>query len=232
MARVVPPDAMGVVRGVLKDVLSTGHPKLLSLGIAATLWSGSGGFSSMIEALNVAYDVPETRPWWRTRLLALWLTFAIGIFFVVALGFMVVGPEFGGWLAAKVHLRPAFAFAWNWIRWAVAIAFTIIGVELIYFLAPNVKQRFLATLPGAAVAVGGWIGASYLLGIYIRHFGQFNKTYGTLGAAVALLVWFYWTNISILFGAEINSELRKGSGAQPLPLKERPEAAQDFSKAA
>jgi membrane protein len=220
MGRIVPPEAMGLVQKVVTDVLAQTHPKLLSVGILGTLYAATGGFSSMIEALNVAYDVPETRPWWRTRLLAVQLTFVIGAFFIVALAVMVVGPQFGGWLAAKVGLGSLFANIWNIVRWAVAIAFTVIGVELLYFMAPNVKQRFWATLPGAALAVGGWIAASYGLGIYFQKFANFNKTYGTLGAVIALFVWFYWTNIFILFGAELNSELRKAAGKKPLPVKE------------
>ena len=98
MARVVPADAMGVVRGVLKDVLQ-GHPRLLSIGILGTVWAASGGFCAMIEALNVAYDVPETRPWWRVRSLALGLTFLISSFFIISLALMIVGPQFGNWLA-------------------------------------------------------------------------------------------------------------------------------------
>jgi membrane protein len=220
MSRVVPSEAMGLVQKVVADVLAQTHPKLLSVGILGTLYAATGGFSSMIEALNVAYDVPETRPWWRTRLLSVQLTFVIGAFFLVALAIMVVGPQFGGWLAAKVGLGSLFASTWNILRWAAAIAFTVIGIELLYFVAPNVKQRFWATLPGAALAVAAWIAASYGLGIYFQKFANFNKTYGTLGAVVALFVWFYWTNIFILFGAELNSELRKAAGKQPLPVKE------------
>jgi membrane protein len=211
---------MGLVQKVVTDVLAQTHPKLLSVGILGTIYAATGGFSSMIEALNVAYDVPETRPWWRTRLLALGLTFVIGALFVVALALMVVGPQFGGWLAAKIGLGSLFAVVWNYIRWAVAIAFTVVGVEVLYFLAPNVKQRFRATLPGASLAVAAWVAASYGLGIYFQKFANFNKTYGTLGAVIALFVWFYWTNIFILFGAELNSELRKAIGKKPLPVKE------------
>ena len=80
---------------------------------------------------------------------------------------------------------------------------------MLYFLAANVKQRFLATLPGAVLAVGCWIGLSYLLGMYFRHFANFNKTYGTLGAAIALMVWLYWTGFAMLAGAELNAELAK-----------------------
>src|SRR5437588_4201384 len=104
MARVVPADAMGLVRKVLTDVLGHSHPKLLSVGIVGTIWAATGGFSSMIEALNVAYDVPETRSWLRVKALALELTLLIGTLFMVALAFLVVGPQFGGWLAGKLHL--------------------------------------------------------------------------------------------------------------------------------
>ena len=220
MSRIVPGEAMGLVQKVVTDVLAQTHPKLLSVGILGTIYAATGGFSSMIEALNVAYDVPETRPWWRTRLLALQLTLVIGAFFVIALAVMIVGPEFGGWLAAKVGLGSIFAHIWNYLRWGVAVAFTVLGVELLYFMAPNVKQRFWATLPGAVLAVTAWLAASYGLGIYFQKFANFNKTYGTLGAVVALFMWLYWTNNFILFGAELNSELRKAAGKKPLPVKE------------
>lgn len=222
MASVVPPDGMALVRGVLKDVLTHQHPKLLSAGIAGTIYAATGGFSSMIEALNVAYDVPETRPWWRTRVLSLQLTLVIGALLVVALGFMIVGPQFGGWLARKVHLGPEFVFAWKYVRWAVAVGFTIFGIELLYFWAPNVRNRFFSTLPGASLAVTAWLAASWAFGLYIRHLANFNKTYGTLGAAVVLLTWLYWTNIVILAGAELNSELVKAWRKRPLPVKEAP----------
>ena len=95
------------------------------------------------------------------------------------------------------------------------------AVEVLYFLTPNVKQRFWATLPGAILAVGCWIGLSYLLGIYFRSFANFNKTYGTLGAAVALMVWLYWTAFAMLMGAELNAELAKRTKAGP--VEQQPE---------
>jgi membrane protein len=102
-----------------------------------------------------------------------------------------------------------FVFFWPYIHWSIAVGFTILAVETIYFLAPNVKQRFLATLPGAVLAVGCWIAISYLLGVYFRSFANFNKTYGTLGAAIALMTWLYWSGFAMLVGAELNSELAK-----------------------
>jgi hypothetical protein len=99
--------------------------------------------------------------------------------------------------------------------------FTVVAVELLYFWGPNIRQKFLSTLPGAVIAVAGWIGSSYLLGIYFRHFAHYNTTYGTLGAAIALSVWFYWTSFIILVGAKFKSGLLQEVGEGRLLLKDR-----------
>lgn len=223
MARFVPPDSMGLVKNVLGDVISPNKETFLSLGILGTLWATSGGFAASIEALNVAYDVEEARPFWKTRLLALGLALVIGTLLLLALAVMIVGPRFGEWLAAKVHMSQIFVWAWPYIHWTLSVVFTVLAVEALYFLAPNVKQRFVATLPGAVVAVAAWIGLSYLLGIYFRSFANFNKTYGTLGAAIALMVWLYWTSFAILVGAELNAELAKVSEEGRIKQAEQPE---------
>ena len=222
LAGFLPADAMGLVRRVLADVVSPNKGTFLSLGVLGTLWAASGGFAATIEALNIAYDVRDDRPFWKTRALAVGLAFLTGTLLLVALSVMVVGPRFGGWLAGRVHLSELFVLLWPYIHWTVAAAFTILAIEALYFLAPNLKQRFRATLPGAVVAVSCWIGLSYLLGIYFRHFGNFNKTYGTLGAAVALMVWLYWTGFAMLVGAELNQELAKISKEGKLQEKHEP----------
>jgi len=213
---------MGLVRRVLADVVSPNKGTFLSLGVLGTLWAASGGFAATIEALNIAYDVRDDRPFWKTRPLAVGLAFLTGTLLLVALSVMVVGPRFGGWLAGRVHLSELFVLLWPYIHWTVAVGSTILAIEALYFLAPNLEQRFLATLPGAVVAVSCWIGLSYLLGIYFRHFGTFNKTYGTLGAAVALMVWLYWTGFAMLVGAELNQELAKISKEGKLQEKHEP----------
>jgi membrane protein len=166
----------------------------------------------MIEALNVAYDVSENRPFWKVRPLAIGLTFLIGALLVTALALMLVGPNFGGWLAAKVGVGSIFVASWPYLRWSIALAFTVVAMELIYYLAPNVKQRFKATLPGALIAVGFWILLSWTLGFYFQHLAHLNKTYGTFAAAIALMVWLYWTAFGILLGGEINADLLHAEG--------------------
>ena len=222
MARFLPSDSMGLVRRVLSDVITPNRGTFLSFGILGTLWAASGGFSAAIEALNIAYDVQDDRPFWKTRPLAVGLALMTGALMLAALSVMIVGPRFGEWLAGRVHLSYLFVLLWPYIHWSIAIGFTILAVEALYFLAPNVKQRFLATLPGAILAVGCWIALSYLLGLYFRHFANFNKTYGTLGAAIVLMVWLYWTGFAMLVGAELNAELAKVSREGKLPEKHEP----------
>jgi len=222
MARFLPSDSMGLVRRVLSDVITPNRGTFLSFGILGTLWAASGGFSAAIEALNIAYDVQDDRPFWKTRPLAVGLALMTGALMLVALSVMILGPRFGEWLADRVHLSYLFVLLWPYIHWSIAIGFTILAVEALYFLAPNVKQRFAATLPGAILAVGCWIALSYLLGLYFRQFANFNKTYGTLGAAIALMIWLYWTGFAMLVGAELNSELAKTSSDGKIEEKHEP----------
>jgi membrane protein len=200
---------MQLVRSFVDNVVVPNRGTLLSFGILGTLWSASGGFASAIEALNIAYEVEEGRPFWVTRPLAIGLTFLVGVLLLIAFAVMVLGPEFGSRLAEHHKLSWLFASAWPYIHWTISFGFTVLAVEFLYFIAPNVKQRFWSTLPGAILSVASWVGLSYVLGIYFRNFAHFSKTYGTLGAVVALMVWLYWNGFMMLLGAELNCQLAK-----------------------
>ncbi len=220
IASFVPEDGMRVIRHVMAQVVTPNRATLLSFGILGTLWTSSGGFASAIEGLNMAYEVEEGRPFWLTRPLAVGLTFLVGALFLIALAVMIVGPNFGEFLAAKAGVSTLFAVAWPYIHWGVSVAFTVLAVEFLYYIAPNVKQRFWATLPGALLSVGAWIALSYVLGIYFRTFGHFSKTYGSLGAMIALMVWLYWNAVVMLLGAELNCQLAKETREGKVPQDE------------
>jgi membrane protein len=211
MARLVPGDGMSLVRNILSDVASHKHTHFLTLGLIFTIWTASSGFAAMIDGLDVVYRVRETRPVWKTRPIALGLTLLAGSLLLVAVGLMVEGTQVGIWITCTFDLNPALLAAWRYLRLGIAVAFAVLAVELLYHFGPNVRQRFHNSLIGAIVAVGTWIGLSYLLGTYFRHFYNPNNTYGPLGAAIGLYVWFYLSGFAILFGGEINfllSELR------------------------
>ena len=222
MGRVAPPGAMPVVYAVLNDILGANSRAWLSLGTLGTLWVVSSAFDEIIEALDAAYDVVDQRPIWKTRLLAVGLAAATGFFLICGIAAMIVGPRVGNWLAVKLSLSQVFILLWPYIHWTMAVCFAILAVETIYFLAPNVKQRFLATLPGAILSVVCWIGLSYLLGIYFRYFGNYNRTYGTLAGVMALMTWLYWAYFILLAGGELNAELAKELQPGSLSPKDAP----------
>jgi membrane protein len=212
MARVVPRGTMPVVYSVLIGVLGANLRAWLSFGTVGTLWLVSSVFDEMINALDAAYEVTEHRPFWKERLLALGLSIVTGLLLMCAIAAMVVGLKAGEWLADKLFLSGLFILIWPFIHWTIAIGFALLGVQMIYFLAPNVKQRFMATLPGAVLSVACWMGLSYLLGIYFRYFASYNRIYGTLGGGLAFMTWLYWAYFIFLAGGKLNAELSGGSG--------------------
>ncbi len=222
MARFVPADSMGVVRQILHDVITPHRGALLSFGLIGTLWTASSGFAGIIEALECGVQRAGDAPLLEDARVGRTLTFLVGGLLLVALGLMLVGPSFGAWLAGVLHLSFLWARIWPILRWAVSAAFIVMAVESLYFLAPNVKQRFGHTLVGAVFAVAAWLGLSFALGIYFQSFAHFNRTYGALGGAIALMTWLYWSSFVILLGAEINGEILQASGDGTLPLKQAP----------
>jgi membrane protein len=204
MAKLVPGDGMNLVRTIVSDVVSHKHAHFLTLGLVFTFWTASSGFAAIIDGLDVVYRVRETRPVWKTRPIALALTLLAGSLLLVAVGLMVEGTYFGVWFTGRFGLNHMVLGAWRYLRWGIAIAFAVFAVELLYHFGPDVKQRFRDGLMGALVAVMTWIGLSYLLGSYFRHIDNLDKTYGSLGAAVGLYLWFYLSGFAVLIGAEIN----------------------------
>jgi membrane protein len=204
MARLVPGDGMSLVRNIVSDVVNHKHPHFLTLGLIFTIWTASSGFAAIIDGLDVVYRVRETRPVWKTRPIALGLTLLAGSLLLVAVGLMVEGTHLGIWFTDRFTLNPDILAAWRFLRWGIAIAFAVLAVELLYHFGPNVKQSFRDSLTGAIVAVMTWIGLSFLLGVYFKHFESLNRTYGPLGAAIGLYVWFYLSGFAILLGGEIN----------------------------
>ena len=204
MAKLVPGDGMTLVRNIVSDVISHKHTHFLTLGLVFTIWTTSSGFAAIIDGLDLVYRVRETRPVWKTRPIALGLTLLAGSLLLVAVGLMVEGTSLGIWFTTRFDLNPAMLTAWRYLRWGIAMIFGILAVQLLYHFGPDLKQRFRDSLTGAIVAVLTWVGLSYLLGSYFRHFENLDKTYGPLGAAIGLYVWFYLSGFAILLGGEIN----------------------------
>jgi membrane protein len=212
MGRVLPPGIMPMIDSVMSD--STHLGAWLSLGTLGTLWVVSSTFDEMIEALDAAYDSVESRSFLRTRLLALCLATITAFFIMCAIAVLIIGPRVGAWIAERMLLSAVFLFLWPILHRSIAIAFAVFAAAIVYFLAPNVKHRFRANLPGAIFSVLGWMGLSFLLGLYFRYFANYNKIYGTLGGVMALMTWLYWAFFIFLAGGELNAELAKAGRAE------------------
>lgn len=195
---------MSLVRSIVSDVVTHKHTHVLTLGLIFTIWTASSGFAAIIDGLDVVYRVRETRPVWKTRPIALGLTLLAGSSLLVAVGLMLEGTDLGIWVTGRFDLDPSLLAAWRYLRLGIAVIFAVLAAQVVYHFGPNVKQRLRDSMTGAIVAVTTWIGLSYLLSAYFRHFEALDKTYGPLGAAVGLYVWFYLSGFAILLGGEIN----------------------------
>jgi membrane protein len=211
MAEVVPPYAMGFVKQVVISSLTPSRTKLLSFGIAGCLWAASGAFTILIEALDIAYDVEVSRPWWKDSIRALLLTFTSGGLALVSLLAYIVGPHFGRLLREFFFLPLSVEQLWPVLRLAITFLTFVAGLEIVYYLGPNARHSFVSTLPGAVLATAVWLVGSSGLSFYLAHLSNFNATYGSMGALVGLMLWFYLTALAILLGAELNGEILKGN---------------------
>lgn len=214
MARLVPDEALKLVRGVVEDVVfDDSKSGLLSLGLLLTAWSGSNVFRSLMDTLNLAYDVAETRPFWKRALLSLLAIVVLGVLMVVASTVMVAGPEILDWLGHHLHVPTSRIDLWMVLQYPIAFAILVLAFFLIYRFLPNLKQSTRQILVGAVVATILWLAVTLLFRLYVTNFGSYNKTYGTIGAVIVVLTWMYLTMLVILIGGELNAEIHRGTGA-------------------
>jgi membrane protein len=177
------------------------------LGLAVALWSASGYVGAFTRASNVIYETPEGRPFWKLRPLQLAVTLATIVFLaLIAVALVLTGPVVEA-VAEPLGIGSTAVDVWNVAKWPVLVAAFLLVLAILYYASPNVKLRgFKWVTPGSLVAVVVWILASALFGLYVANFGSYDKTYGTLGGLIALLVWFWITNLAILFGHQLNAE--------------------------
>jgi membrane protein len=177
------------------------------LGLAVALWSASGYIGAFMRASNIIYETPEGRPFWKLRPLQLAVTLVMIVSMaLLALGLVLTGPVVEA-VAGPVGLSSTAVDVWNIAKWPVMVAIFIVMVDLLYYASPNVKLRgFKWVTPGCLVAIVVWAVASAAFAFYVANFGSYDKTYGTLGGLIALLVWLWISNLAILFGHQLNAE--------------------------
>ena len=208
---VIPPSAMGIVLETFNQTTAASTSGKVTFGLVAAIWSASVGFSAIQDTLNLVYKVPETRPYWKARLSAIGVTTALSVLVTGLLASMLGGDMLAAFAQKMIYHRPiaiAAAILSRLVGWIVATALLAIIFAVIYFFAPDVKKsRWHWLSPGAAIGIVAWLLASFALRIYLHFFNNYSVTYGSLGAVIILLTWFYITGVVLLLGAEVNSEI-------------------------
>ena len=219
---VMPPAALQLVVATLDEVTKGRGTGKLSFGILLALWAASSGVNALAEALNSAYDVEETRPWWRVRLISIGLTIFLSVLIISALLLVLYGGQLGEALAATIGAGQVFSIIWQSLQIPIALMFVLIALVMIYRFVPNAaakrhgkglrdsdyRRRWFS--PGVIIAVLLWLLVSLGFRLYLDYFNSYSATYGSLGALIILMLWFYLTGAAILLGGEINCEFENG----------------------
>src|SRR5688572_17658795 len=209
---IVPVSASDLINTTVDEISQNSSGVKLWFGLLTSLWFASSGMGAIIEGLNVAYDVKETRAWWRRTLLAIALTIALTVLIITALALMFYGSRIAEGIANRYGFGGAFTSLWTVLRWLFVLVFVFLAFQLIYYFAPDLHEQQLRWLtPGAAVGVILWLLVSFLFGSYLNFYNTYSVVYGSLGAVIILLLWFYLTGVTILIGGEVNSIIEQAA---------------------
>jgi membrane protein len=215
LQRAVPAEAFALVRGVVESVVFTeGAPGLVSVGALLALWSGSNIFSSLMDALNAAYDIDkDDRPYWKKKGVAILCLLGIGALFVLATTIMIAGGDIVDAVSDRLRIGATGRILWTVLQYAVALALLVGSAWAVFYFLPCVRQSKSHALVGAIASTVLWLIVTMGFRIYVQNFASYNKTYGTIGGVIVLLTWMYLSMVALITGGELASELHKGTGA-------------------
>jgi membrane protein len=225
LALVIPAAAFSVIVDTFNETAAAVTTGKITFGLVAALWSASVGFSAIQDSLNTVYKVKETRPYWRARGSAILVTLLLAIINTIALATLLASDLLVRLADLDIHQaipREIVVLALRSFAWIITFALITLFFAAIYYFAPDVKtSRWRWFTPGAALGIFGWIVASLALRLYLHYFNTFSMTYGSLGAVIILLTWFYLTGLMLLIGAEFNSEIEAAAAEMRLHATHR-----------
>jgi membrane protein len=213
--QVLPTD---VVHRTMTEVMKHSSGGLLSLGIAATLWSASSGMSALMGAINVAYDLKDHRPWWKRQLLALGLTVGAATMILAGMLLVMFGDRIEQAVAGWSDIGPVLALIWSYGRWVMIVVLIDWGMNLTYYFSLSRRSPWRWLTPGSTFAVGAWLLMSLAVRWALQTFMNLGTTYGSIGGVIGLLLWLYYTGVIILIGAEIDNEIGRDWSGVPATL--------------
>jgi membrane protein len=214
LQRVVPSEGWGLIGGVLEDVVyARNAPGLMSVGALLAIWAGSNVFSALIDALNAAYDVEDTRPWWKKKMVAVGSVIGIGFVILVSTVLILGGDTLTAWIADRLALGGFARSIWGALQIPIAFLLLVTIAALSYYFLPNIRQSKRQVVVGALFTTIAWAIVTLGFRAYVANFANYNATYGALGGVIVLLTWMYFSMLVFLIGGEINAELHHGTGA-------------------
>ena len=217
---VVPHDAFGLVLDTFNQTAAQSTPGKITFGFVAAIWSASVGFSAIQDTLNTVYKVKETRPYWKARGQAMLVTVPLSLIVTLTLASLFAGTWLSHLVRHRVpnpHAGLVYGIIIHLVFDAVTVAMLALLFAVIYYFAPDIKNKLWHWLtPGAAIGIACWFVASIGLRVYLYYFNSYAVTYGSLGAVIILLTWFYLTGLMLLLGAEINSEIEAAAAERRL----------------
>jgi membrane protein len=220
LALVIPTGALGAVLQTFNETTAAATSGKLTFGLVAAVWSASVGISAIQDALNSVYKVKDSRSYLRARIDAIALTILLTVVVTLVLSALLGGDFFAALASVRIHNRFLLTFVAVVTRltgWTVATTLLALSFAVIYYWAPDLKKRrWRWFTPGGAFGILGWLIASLGLRIYLHFFNSYSMTYGSLGAVIILLTWFYITGLMLLVGAEINSEIEAAAAEDQL----------------
>jgi len=207
----VAPDAViGMITQQLTRIANGDRAGLLSLGMVGALWTSSSAVTAVIDAMNRAYDIEESRSWLRVRVTSILLTVTLGVLVLLALTLVLAGPELAEFVG-RLGAGPVFAWTWKILQWPLIFVLVATAINLIFYFGPNADQDWAWMTPGSIFAAALWLIGSLGFRIYVANFGAYEATYGTVGGIIVMLTWFYVLGFVIVVGAEMNAEIERAS---------------------
>jgi membrane protein len=208
IAESVPQDAYVLIRDVVNDVVfGKNAPGVLSIGAILTLWASSNVFSALANALNHAFGITESRPWWKRTLMCLGFALGASIIGAAATVVLLDGENVIETIGRFVGLDRTTRIVWTIVQFPIAIAFVVVLAWAVYYILPDLRLSWREALIGALVATVAWLVVTLAFRVYVQHFGVYNKTYGTIGAVVVLLTWMYLTMFAVLSAGVVAADL-------------------------
>jgi membrane protein len=226
LGAVVPSEVVTLVQGSLLQLEREPASGILMtlVGLVLALWSTTGAVNTLMTAVNRAHELDDDRGFVKKRLIALVLVAALGVAVLVVSGFLVLGPHIERWIGSALDAERAVAWSWWTAQWPILLIVLFGAFAVVFALAVDHPNRRWALIsPGAAVAVLLWIAVSAGFGLYASRFGSYNKTWGSLSAAIVTLVWLWLSSIALLYGAEVNAENEAASSEEDQRPREGPE---------